>query len=426
MTDLALPYLTAALPGTGGEIRCHLEDFRVEELPLYDPSGEGTHVYFRIEKRGVSTPMAIDRIARYMGVRPTDIGLAGLKDARAVTTQTLSLEHVDPDQIEAYTDAQIRILWTNRHTNKLRPGHLAGNRFTIRLRDAAAEAFERAQAVMNVLVRRGVPNYFGEQRFGARGDTARLGEALLRDDPPEFLALFLGRSQPDDPPDCKAARDAFDAGFFDRAMQRWPRHYANERRALAAFKRSKRPGPAIAAVDKRMRRLYISAFQSELFNEVLTQRIQEIDTVLAGDLAQKTDSGGVFRVEDESVDQPRAAAFEISPTGPLIGPRCNLPGGRGGEVERAVLAAHGISEAGEFPRVGPLKVKGGRRALRFRVTDPAVDVGHDEYGPYLEVRFVAPSGCYATVALREIMKAEPLPSAPDTEDAAPDESEAGE
>jgi tRNA pseudouridine13 synthase len=402
---LSPPYLTSDLSGIGGRVKDCPEDFVVEELPLYVASGQGTHVYFRVVKSGIPTPVAVERIARHMGVSPGQIGVAGLKDAQAVATQMMSLEHADEGRLAAYRDAQMQVVWLGRHTNKLRPGHLAGNRFTIRVRGVGTARLPAAREILDVLVRRGVPNYFGRQRFGARGETARLGEALVRGDLREFIAIFLGRSMGDDPPDCRAARDAFDAGFLVRAIERWPRHYHNERRALAAIKRSGKPGLAIAAIDKRMRRLYVSAFQSEIFNEVLSQRVDGIDRVLAGDLAQKTDTGGVFRVEAAQLEQPRAERFEISPTGPIVGYRGSLAEGKQGEIERAILRRHGMSQD-DFRRVGALKVKGGRRALRFKLDSPALAAGADQRGQFLELVFTAPSGCYATVVLREIMKAE--------------------
>jgi len=397
------PYLTADLPGIGGRIKESLDDFRVDELPLYEPCGEGSHVYFRIAKAGVPTPVAVERIARYMGVRPTDIGLAGLKDAQATTTQMLSLEHADPVKLAAYRDAQVQVTWTGRHGNKLRPGHLAGNRFAVRIRGAGQAQLAAAQAVLEVLKRRGVPNYFGPQRFGARGETAELGAALVRGDLAEFLAVYLGRSAPADPPDCRAARDAFDAGYLDRALQLWPRHYGNERRALSAWKRSSRPGPAIAAIDKRMRRLFVSAFQSRIFNDALARRLGDIDKVWEGDLAEKADNGAIFAVADAAAEQPRAERFEISPTGPIVGFRGKLAEGPMGQIEREVLAATNINQD-DFRRVGTLKVKGGRRSLRFAMGSPTLSAGRDGRGEFLELAFTAPSGCYATVALREIMK----------------------
>jgi len=400
-----LPYLTSDLPGIGGQTKQRLEDFQVEELPLYEACGEGTHVYFRVVKSGIPTPAAVDRIARHMHVRPTEIGLAGLKDARAVTAQRMSLEHCDPARLLAYRDPQVCITGVWRHTNKLRPGHLAGNRFTVRIRGVGEADLPRAQEVLDVLVRRGVANYFGPQRFGARGDTGRLGKALILGDLDEFVALYLGRSAPDDPPDCRQARDAFDTGFYARAMDCWPRHYANQRKALAAYRKKRRPAQALSAIDKRMKRLFVSACQSEIFNDVLTQRLDTLDRVLAGDLAKKADTGGVFPVTDADAEGPRAERFEISATGPIPGSRCDLAGGEPGRIEREAIAAAGLTED-DFNRVGSLKVKGTRRPLRFRLDQPALVAGADENGDYIELQFAAPSGCYATVALREITKDE--------------------
>ena len=404
----ALPYLTRDLPGVGGRIKEHLPDFRVEELPLYEPAGEGTHVYFRVTKAGVTSYEAADRIARAMGAAPRDVGIAGLKDARAVATQMMSLEYVDPGKLASYRDAQVSVEVVARHGHKLKQGHLRANRFTIRIRGVGAAQLDAARAVLDVLARRGVPNYFGAQRFGRRGDTAALGEALVRDDLDQFVAIFLGRAGDDDPPDCKAARDAFDAGFLDRCLKRWPRHYVNERKAVAAFKKKRRAADAVRAVGKRMKRLYVSACQSEIFNEVLAARIDSIDRVLAGDLARKTDSGGVFLVEDADAEQPRAERFEISPTGAVVGYRSRLAEGEPGRIEQDALARHALS--GEhFRRTGLVKAKGTRRALRFRLEDPALSAGTDDRGEYLALSFAAPSGCYATVALREIMKNDPQP-----------------
>ena len=402
--SIALPLITAGLPGIGGRIKESPEDFQVDEQPLYAASGEGTHIYVQIRKIGIPTPVAIERLAKHMKVRPSEIGLAGLKDAQAVATQWLSLEHADADRLAAYRDGQMEVLTVSRHTNKLRPGHLAGNRFRIRIRDADETDLPAAQAILDVLARRGVPNYFGRQRFGMRDDTDLLGAALVRNDLVEFLAQYLGRPRPDDPPDCQAARKAFDAGDIEGALARWPRHYGNERRALSAYKRRGKPGPAVGAIDKRMKRLFVSACQSRIFNAVVAERIDSIDRVLVGDLAQRGDSGGVFTVEDAAAEQPRADAHEISPTGPILGTRGKLTEGEPGQIERGAVAASGL-ELADFDRVGPLKLKGGRRPLRFLLDRPALSAGADEHGPFVEVCFTAPSGCYATVALREITKA---------------------
>ena len=407
----ALPYLTAGLPGIGGRVRDRLEDFQVEEVPLYPFSGRGTHAYFRVTKRGVPTPVALQRIARHMGVGPGHIGFAGMKDSQAVTRQWMSLEFASADQLARFRDKQVEVSDITFHGNKLRLGHLAGNRFRIRIRGVGEGALPAARAVLDILQRRGVPNFFGEQRFGRRGDTGTLGAAIIRGDLNEFVQVFLGRAAPGDPPECKAARDAFDAGYLDRALACWPRHFTDQRRALIAYRRTHNPSAALSAIDKRMKRLFVSAFQSEIFNQVLRGRMETIDRVMPGDLAQKTDSGGVFLVEDAPAEQPRAERFEISPTGPIPGTRCRLAEGEPGRIEHEALAAFGMGVE-DFDRVGSLRLKGSRRPLRFPLQEASLAAGADAHGEYLELAFVAPSGCYATVVLRELMKAEaPAPEA---------------
>jgi tRNA pseudouridine13 synthase len=382
------PYLTASLEGLGGQIKQRPEDFRVEEIPAYEPCGQGTHVYFRVQKRGVASHEARDRIARHMKVQSRDIGLAGLKDARAETVQLMSLEHADQQRLSDYDDGQVRVVWTGRHGNKLRTGHLRGNRFTIRIRDVDSTCSAKAQAVLDVLGRRGCPNYFGPQRFGARGDT--------------HLAIFLGRPGPGDSDDIRAARDAYDAGDLARALKRWPRSFAPERKALSAFSKRKRPRDAIAAIDIHLRRLYVSAWQSWIFNEILARRLDSLDRVSPGDWAEKAENGALFLVDDPD-EQARAEAGEISPTGPLPGYRVKLADRQPGLIEREVFDEYNI-DLEAFRRLGPVKAKGARRALRFCPKDLSARTGQDGYGRYLEVAFAAPPGCYATSLLREITK----------------------
>lgn len=398
-----LPYLTADLPGIGGTIKQRVDDFGVAEIPLAAARGEGSHALFRVVKKGLSTPAAAERIARYMGVLAGQIGYAGLKDTRAVTSQWMSLEGADVRRLAEFRDKQVRIFNIQRDDRKLLAGQLAGNRFTIRIRDVGEGRLAATKRVLEVMVRRGAPNYFGQQRFGTRGDNSILGEALIRGNWEEFVAIYLGRPIPGDPDDCRAAREAFDAGQWDQAMKCWPRQAASQRRALAAFQQRRRPKDAIALVDKRMRRLFISAFQSEIFNEILAKRINTIDRVLAGDWALEHETGRLFRVEDPAVDQPKADSFQISPAGPLPGADSELALGEPGQIEQAVLAARGL-DVEIFRTYRPLHIPGARRPLRFRPVDAAAVAGADEYGPYIQVSFTAAAGSYATVLIDEITK----------------------
>ena len=130
----ASQHLTDDLPGIGGVIKDRPEDFVVEELPLYPPSGEGGHTFFGVRKTGLSTFRAVDKIARALGISPRRIGYAGLKDAQAITWQILSVEGIPPDVILALDLPGLSFSWAERHPRKLKIGHLEGNRFTIRVR----------------------------------------------------------------------------------------------------------------------------------------------------------------------------------------------------------------------------------------------------------------------------------------------------
>ena len=407
-----LPYLTADRPGIAALYKCRPEDFEVEELPAYAPSGEGDHVFFAIEKRGLTTLDAVRSLARALGVAPRQIGYAGLKDAQGVTRQVLSLEHADPARIESLALPRLSVLWVARHKNKLRIGHLAGNRFVVKLRDVEPGGVESARATLAVLEARGLPNPFGEQRFGARGDTWQIGRALMRGDAAEAVALILGRPSAHDRGPVRRARELFDAGRYEDAARAWPGSFRDAIRLARAMARSgEKPGRALRALPRPLLRLYTSAWQSWLFNAVLVERISTLDQVLEGDLAWRHSNGAVFLVEDPLAEAPRAQRLEISPSGPLFGPRMSWPRGAPAEVERGVLAREGCAPE-DFDRRGALAWQGGRRPLRVPLRGPALREGADDAGPFLELRFELPPGAYATALLRELLKGRGGPCAP--------------
>lgn len=399
---LNLPRVLDALRPAVGLIKADYEDFRVEEVPLYSFCGSGHHVYFMIEKRGLSTIQAVHDLARALNVRRRDIGFAGLKDARAVTRQWMSIEHVDPQRLRTLDLPRIRVLEVMRHTNKLRLGHLRANRFLIRVRQTEPDRLAELQDGLRMLERVGVPNYFGEQRFGDRGDSWQVGRASLLNRLEEGLDIILGRPAESDPGNLRQARLLYEAGKFRAAARLWPRAYRDERRALRLLSS---PGAtkrrAFLAIDRAVRSLYVSAFQSHLFNQVVARRIPTgLGQLWRGDLAFIHASGAVFRVEDTGAEQPRAGSFEISPTGPLFGYRMTAASGQAGELESQVLAAEQLVP-GAF-RSRYLRIRGQRRPLRFRPQEASLELGADATGAYLELRFALPRGCYATALLREL------------------------
>ncbi|MEI8196913.1 MAG: tRNA pseudouridine(13) synthase TruD [Phycisphaerae bacterium] len=418
---MAQVYYTAELPGVGGKLKQHVEDFQVQEVPLYKPNGVGTHCYVLIEKRGISTMETAKQIARALGRKTFDIGYAGLKDTRAVTAQWFSIEHLESARAGALDIPHLKVLQVTRHNNKIKMGHLAGNRFSIKLRNGEwekaggnltlATARERAAAIWAVLDKAGVPNFFGPQRFGMRRDNHLLGLALIKSDFQQFADRFLGDPDPEvDHGDVLTARQLYKNKRLDEAIKLWPGHLNNERRALAAIIKGKgNPKKAIYAVDVKLQQLLVSALQSHLFNEVLARRLPKMTAVLPGDLCWKHDNGAVFAVgetvEAVLIEQPRADAHEISPSGPMFGWKMTQPPATSlvGIMESEILTANGLSlEAFR----GPSGSHGARRSLRFFPKEMVIQTGTDTRGAYLQFDFTLPSGSYATVLLGEIMKSD--------------------
>jgi tRNA pseudouridine13 synthase len=178
-----------------------------------------------------------------------------------------------------------------------------------------------------------------------------------------------------------------------------------ERRVLARLMKTHRPSAAVRAVDEKIRRLWVSAVQSRIFNDVVARRIDGLDRLFDGDLAYKHENGACFKVESAVSEQPRCDAWEISPTGPLVGYRMTLPEGKSLEIEQAALAAVELQPS-DFRKAGKHKIKGARRALRVKPSDIRLEGGVDEHGGHITVAFSLPAGSYATVFLRELMKSE--------------------
>ena len=404
--------LTADIPGTGGVIKRRDEDFFVEEIPLYEASGTGSHTYALIEKQGIGTREALDRIARALNLPRRNIGSAGLKDVHAVTRQWISIEHAGPERLAKLDIPNVSLLQVTRHTNKLKPGHLAGNRFAVRLRELrqpAEQAVRTAEEVLSILAQKGLPNYFGPQRFGNRSNNHLLGKAVIRNNAEEFIDLFLGHPQEGiDSPASFRARTLYSEGHYQEALNAWPGQHAEYCRALRALVKSQgNKKRAFYAVDKYLKGFFVSAYQSEVFNRVLAARMPDIDTLLLGDMAYKHINGACFRVEDPAAEQPRCACFEISPTGPLFGQRTTRLTGPAGQIENPILEAEGLSPD-EMQQMKRLGARGGRRPLRVQPRNTKVAAGQDEFGPHLELHFELDAGSYATTLIAEITK-EPTP-----------------
>lgn len=411
-----LANLTSDIPGIGGRIKQYPEDFFVEEMPGYLPSGRGEHIYLFIEKKQRTTTDVIRRLAKAMRVGKSDVGYAGLKDKHAVTRQMFSvwLPDADPvrdaDRLGRVEMPGIKMLWASRHRNKLRRGHHVGNRFEIRIRGVAPDSLPAAKHVLERLASMGVPNYVGEQRFGYREDNHELGKLLILGQWQSLLDLMLGQPRETDHPATRSGREAYERGDYAAALEVWPRHLRHDRQALDALRQGKNAQQAVMNISRQQRGFLISSLQSVMFNRVLDRRIREdlFDRLIEGDLAWKHDSRAVFAVDlvtagVENALGARMPRQEVSPSGPMWGVRMPRASGIVEQWESDALAQMGLTEAdlGGGPQA---YAEGRRRPLRVSLTNPDANAGEDEYGHYIRVAFELPTGSFATVVLNEMMK----------------------
>lgn len=334
--------------GLGGRIRSIAEDFRVVELPAYPRDGQPGHLYLEMTKRGLDTEAALVQVARALGVPRAEVGLAGLKDRHAITTQWISVPAAAGPRLERFRHEAITLGPAQAHSHKLRRGHLRGNRFVIVVRELAlpfADAHALARARLDELARAGLRNAFGEQRFGHGGRNLDAGLAALR-----------GRA---------------------------PRGHKAD--------------------------LLVSAGQSGLFNLYLALRHERglLDRVLLGDLLHKR-SGGMFECSEVEVDQARLDAGELVPTGPIYGSKLRWPSldTPAHALELDVLERAGVPLR-KLEQLGRA-VPGTRRDLRVWPEHASVDAEPAAALPELglsegiTLRFDLPAGSYATVLLAEL------------------------
>ncbi len=406
-------YLTADIPGVGGVIKQRPEDFLVEEQPQYQPTGEGEHIYLFVQKKGLSTLDMVTAIARHFDVPRHAIGYAGLKDKHAITRQVVSV-HTPGRKLEDFPMLQheaIAVLWADRHANKLRLGHLAGNRFSIRIRGVEPTKVRDAHRVLERLKVTGVPNRFGEQRFGMIANNHLIGRAMVVGDFDSAVQELLGPSAYR--PDFNTqARALFLEGKYREAIQAFPMGAHIETRVLNQLDRGKTAKNAFLTLDRTTLQFYLSAFQSAVFNSILDERITAgaLGTLVEGDIAVKHANLACFAVDKAVAEDPgtpqRLATLEVSPSGPMWAAGMMRATGDTGTAEVAALERMGVTveQLEAFCAKSRYEMEGKRRPLRVPLISPEVEGGVDDHGTFVRCAFELPRGAFATVVLREVMK----------------------
>lgn len=300
----ALPYAFGG-PAGSARVRVEPEHFRVVEIPICEPDGSGEHVWLSVRKRNANSEWVARQLARFAGVQPCDVSYAGLKDRHAVTEQWFSVQlpgKADPDW-SALSVEGVQILRAERHSRKLKRGALRGNRFALRITGFVGDS-ERVNACLQQIATQGMPNYFGEQRFGRDGQNIDAARAMLA----------------------------------DGGGRRLPRH---------------------------TRGLYLSALRSHLFNQVLAVRITagNWNQLLEGDLLQLNGSRAWFKSAADAATAARVDSLDVHPTGPLWGRGRLESAAAARQVEEAVLAGS-AADCEALERAG---LEQDRRALRVQV-----------------------------------------------------------
>ncbi|SDC17998.1 tRNA pseudouridine(13) synthase TruD [Natrinema hispanicum] len=426
--------------GVGGRLREDDEHFRVRELERFDtePIDVSTdaypHLVFRATLQGWDTNDFASRVSDALGISRERVNWAGTKDKYAVTTQLFSVYGADPEDIPDINGAEIEVL--GRAGRNLEFGDLAGNAFELVVSEP--EWPDNAAPITDELhefggledqgnddaISIGVPNFFGQQRFGSRRPvTHEVGLAIVRDDWEGAVMAYLGNPTDAEPESTQEAR-AFieETRDWQEALERVPNRLRYERsmiHALAEY--DGEPGPdefraALERVPSNLQRLFVHAAQSYAFNLMLSERLERglpFDRPVAGDVAcfadtdapdglELPDPDRLQRVDERRVDSvtrhcERGRAFV---TAPLVGTETELADGEQGEIERAVLDDLGL-EPSDFDLPSEFHSTGTRRAILLR-TDLTLETDP------LTLSFALPKGSYATVVSREYLKVDPV------------------
>jgi tRNA pseudouridine13 synthase len=344
------------LPTCGGLIGPDPEHFIVEEIPAYPLVGSGEHVFLWVEKVGRNTEDVKKLIARAAGVRESEVGYAGMKDKNAVTRQWFSVCTKAEDAGSWDIGEGARVLSVTRHQNKLRTGHLIGNRFHITLVDVPENGPARAAEILAFLQAEGLPNYFGPQRFGREG--RNLAQALA-----------------------------------------WVERGSRGTRAA--------PSPESPRSRKRHKgkrfenKLLPSVLQSEIFNRYVAARLARETPLLMGEVVRLDGTGKSFVVEDPAAELPRYQAKDLHRTGPMVGPKGLQAHSEARALEEGVCAELGLTEE-DLTYLGS-QCPGTRRDLMIYPEGWALKV---EAPDRFVLSFSLPAGAYATQVIREFTGAD--------------------
>jgi tRNA pseudouridine13 synthase len=428
--SLGLGFYLSGTDGAGGALRSRVEDFAVFELSRYPrPQPDGRHVVVRLRAVDIEQNALVARLQGALHLRPGSVGFAGTKDRRAVTEQLFSFPW-PPGALPEITLSGVTLLEAYRARDPVTLGSHYGNRFSIVVRDPRAPPQELS-ALLGATEEElrsagGFPNFFGPQRFGeVRPMTHVVGEALLQGDPQQAVERYLDWVDPLSPEPLDGARRRFaETHDVAAALREFPPAFRFERALLDALGRGRSGEGALRALPRNLRMLFVHAYQSWLFNRLLTlrqERALPLGEPVAGDRVVRLAPDGLdpgdppVPVEQENLPEAQAwvRSGRARVVGPLVGYETPELTGQPGELLELVLEEAGIDRAAfRLPAAPDLASRGTFRA--FLAPFPALlapsgaprtfRVG--EEGRSVRFDFSLEKGQYATVLLREFLKAD--------------------
>ncbi len=420
--DLGIQGYLTTTPGVGGTIKASAEDFVVEEVSSdLAPTADGRFTIARVRVREWETNRLVRQLARSLHISRRRIGFAGTKDKRALTTQLLSFEGIPPESLRALRIKDVEILDTFTSARGLEIGDLVGNAFRVVVRGLALPEGAAAKAVQTTTTElesfRGFPNFFGVQRFGSvRPVTHDVGRHLVRSEFQEAVETYVANPIEGEDPESYEVREALaQSGDVKGALLAYPRAYTFEKAILNEL--AAHPDDYVAALrvlPLNLLIMFVHAYQSFLYNRMLSERMRQglpIHEPVEGDLVLPADRRGLpdrertIEVTADNLARVTARCHEGKAwvSAILFGSETRFADGAMGEIERAAVAAEGLSPEDfiipEIPRISS-------RGTRREILAPLRSLEASVEGDSLRVSVELTRGAYATCLLREYMKTE--------------------
>jgi len=404
--------------GIGGDLRVDVGDFRVNELSDFKVGKDGEFLIVRLTKENWETHHLLRDISRVLCISEERIGIAGTKDKRAVTTQLMSLRGISEEQLAGIDLPRVKLEPVGRSNKDIGLGDLRGNEFDITVSYLEPGSGERLKAIERSMdAVGGVPNFFGYQRFGiVRPVTHLVGKKLVQGDVEGAAMTYIARSFPGETPENREVRDlVWNTRDFKEGIKIYPFNLRYERTMMHHL--IEKPGDfagAFRSLSPKLLRLFVHAYQSYLFNKLLSQRLLDgisLADPVEGDVVCFTgehlgpDTSKLEPVTSKNLPDikflvKRKRAYI---TLPLIGKDTVIDSGKTGDEERKILEEEGVSVLDFGVSIMPdLGSSGLRREILLRVK-PEIKPGEG----MANLKFFLPKGSYATTVLREFMKANP-------------------